>query len=211
MSYSTLQNAQFALSTTLDAAKTVTSMTNANPFVVNSTAHGYANGDEILLLNNWDDFNGAVVRASSVATNTFTVAGYDTTDTNVYPAASSAGTAQKVMGWTALGQILQISGSGGEASFEDLRPFDRRSGIKIFTGFSGASIEMTLGWDRARADQQALAAASRVAGKKAMRFVLPGGTYVYAYGTVSVNPLPTFENVLKQRVIITLDGIPTSF
>ena len=211
MSYFTLQGAQFAISTTLDAAKTVTSITNASPPVVNSTAHGYANGDEIVLFNNWDDFNGAVVRASAVAANTFTVAGYDTTDTNVYPSASSAGTAQKIAGWTAMGQILQITGSGGEASFDDLRPYDRRSGVRIFTGFSGSSIEMVLGWDRARADQQALVATSRVAGKKAMRIVLPGGYYVYAYGTVSSSPLPTFENVLKQRVVITLDGIPTSF
>lgn len=211
MAYFTLQGANFAISTTLEAAKTVTSITNASPPVVNSTAHGYANNDEIVLFNNWDDFNGAVVRASSVAANAFTIAGYDTTDTVVYPAASSAGTAQRIAGWTAMGQILQVNGQGGEASFEDLKPFDRRSGIRVFTGFSGSSIEMVLGWDRARADQQALASTSRVAGKRAVRIQLPGGYFVYAYGTVSTSPLPTFENVLKQRVVITLDGIPTSF
>mgnify|MGYP000033992705 CR=1 FL=1 len=211
MSYNTLIGAKFALSTTLETAKTVTSITNASPPVVNSTAHGYANNDEIVLFNSWDDFNEVVARASAVAANTFTMAGYDTTDTNFYPAASSAGTAQRIAGWTEMGQILQITGSGGEASFEELKPFDRRSGVKIFTGFSGSSLEMVLGWDRSRADQQAIASASRVAGKKAVRFTLPGGVYGYAYGTVSASPLPTFENVLKQRVVFTMAGVFTSF
>ncbi len=100
MSYNTLIGAQFFLSTTLEAAKSVTAITNAAPPVATSAAHGYANGDEILLLNGWDDFNESVVRASAVATNNFTVAGYDTSSTDFYPAASAPGTAQKIAGWT---------------------------------------------------------------------------------------------------------------
>jgi len=211
MAYNTLIGAKFAISTTLDTADVVSSVTNASPPVVNSTAHGIVNGEEFVLFNNWDEFNETVVRASGVTANTINIAGYDTTDTSFYPAASSSGTLQKVMGWTEIGQVLGITSSGGEASFEDLKPFDRRSGIKIFTGFSGSSLEMTLGWDRSRADQTAIAAASRVAGKKAIRFTLPGGIYGYAYGTVSASPLPQFENILRQRVVLTMNGIFTSF
>lgn len=211
MSYHTLIGAKFAISTTLDSADVVSSVTNASPPVINSTAHGLINGDEFVLFNNWDEFNETVIRASGVAANTINIAGYDTSDTTFYPAASSAGTLQKIAGWTEIGQVLEISSSGGEASFEELKPFDRRSGVKIFTGFSGASLEMTLGWDRSRADQQAIASASRVAGQKAIRFTLPGGIYGYAYGTVSASPLPQFQNILRQRVAITMNGIFTSF
>ena len=49
MSSSFPNGAIFALGTTLDAAKTVTAITNANPGVASSTAHGYADGDILLL------------------------------------------------------------------------------------------------------------------------------------------------------------------
>lgn len=211
MSYSTLIGAQFFMSSGLDATKAISAISNAAPPVVSAAAHGYANNDEILILNNWDDFNEAVVRASSVAAGTFAIAGYDSTDTNFYPAASSAGTAQKISGWTSVGQVLGISPSGGEASFEEIKPFDRRNGFKIFTGFSASSLELTLGWDRARSDQQAMQTASRTGAKRAFKFVLPGGVFGYAYGTVSASALPTFETVLKQKVVVTMAGIFTSF
>lgn len=211
MSYYTLVGAQFFMSTGLDAAKTVSAISNAAPPVVSAAAHGYSNNDEILLLNSWDDLNEVIVRASSVAAGTFAVAGYDTTNTDFYPAAASAGTAQKVSGWTPMGQILGISPSGGEASFEEVKPFERRNAVKIFTGFSAASLEMTLGWDRARADQVALQTASKTAAKRAFKFVLPGGVIGYAYGTVSASALPQFETILKQRVVLTMAGMFTSF
>lgn len=212
MSYNTLIGAQFYLSAaTLDSAKTVTSITNAAPPVVTANAHGYANNDEILLLNGWDDFNESVVRASSVAANTFAIAGYDTSNTDFYPVAGAAGTAQRIPSWIPLGQVLGVTPQGGEASFEEVKPYDRRNAVKLFTGFSASSLELTLGWDRGRADQQALQVASRTGAKRAIKFVLPGGIYGYAYGVVSASALPVFESVLKQKVVFTMAGQFTSF
>lgn len=212
MSYNTLIGAKFFVSTGLDAAKTVSGISNALPPVVTATAHGYANNDEILLENNWDDFNESIVRAASIAANTFQIpGGYDTTSTDFYPPASSAGTAKKVSGWLEIGQVLGVTPSGGDARFEEVNPFDRRNGVKIFTGFTAASLELTLGWDRSRGDQAALQAASRGAAKRAIKFALPGGYFAYAYGTVSASGLPVFETVLKQKVAITMAGQFTSF
>lgn len=212
MSYNTLIGAQFFLSgATLDAPKTVTGITNAAPPVVTANAHGYANNDEILLLNGWDDFNESVVRASAVSANTFAVAGYDTSNTDFYPSAGAAGTAQRIPSWIPLGQVLGITPSGGEASFEEVKPFDRRNAVKLFTGFSASGLELTLGWDRTRTDQQALQTASRTGAKRAIKFVLPGGIYGYAYGVVSASGLPVFESVLKQKVVFTMAGQFTSF
>lgn len=211
MSYNTLIGAQFFLSTGLAAPTVISGITNASPPVVSSTAHGLANGDEALILNGWDDFNEAIIRASAVAANSLQIAGYDTSDTNFYPSASAPGTIAKVSGWTSIGQVLGINPSGGEASFEELKPFDRRNGVKIFTGFSAASLELTLGWDRSRSDQQALQVASRTGAKRAVKFILPGGIFGYAYGTVSASALPQFENVLKQKVVLTMNGMFTTF
>ncbi|MFN4115219.1 MAG: phage tail tube protein [Inhella sp.] len=211
MSYSTLVGAQFFISSGLDGAKNVTAISNAAPPAVTSAAHGYVDNDEVLLLTGWEEFNESVFRVDQIDAATFTLPGYSSANTDFYPAAGAPGTAQKISSWIPLGQILDISASGGDAQFEELSPFDRRNGIKLPTGFSGSSLEMTLGWDRSRADQQAIQAASRILGKKAFKFVLPGGVYGYAYGTVSASALPSFEKVLKQKVSLTMSGMFTSF
>lgn len=211
MAYNQLFGCKFYVSSGLASAKTVSSVTNAAPPVVNSTAHGYSNGNEIVLFNNWDFLKSTVVQASSVAANSWAIAGYDSTDTNYYPTAGSAGTSQLVSGWLPMGQILGIDTQGGDANFEDLKPFDSLVGTKVFSGFAGASVTFTLGWDPADATQQSLQTTSRVAGKRAIKFALPGGKFVYGYGTTVANPMPKFESVMKQSVVVTFDGINTIF
>jgi hypothetical protein len=212
MSYNTLVGAQFAISSGFAGSINITGTTNAAPPVfTTASAHSYSTNDEVLVDLGWDDFNGVVVRAGAASGSTFSAPGYDTTDTNFYPSASGTGTVKKISGWTSMGQVLAINPSGGEAAFEEVNPFDRRNGVKIFTGFSAASLEITLGWDRSRADQQAFQTASRTGAKRAIRFIMPGGIYGYAYGTVSASALPQFEKVLKQKVVITLDGQFTTF
>lgn len=212
MSYQTLVGAKFYISTGLSAAVALSGISNAAPPVATTgAAHGGADGDEFLILNSWDDFNESIARIDQLTTTTFSIPGYDSSDTNWYPAASAPGTVQKISGWQEIGQVLAIDPQGGEAQFEEVNPFDRRNGVKIPTGFSAASLQMTLGWDRSRTDQQLMQTASRSAGKRAFKFVLPGGYYGYAYGTVSASALPTFEKVMKQKVALTMNGMFTTF
>lgn len=211
MSYNTLIGAKFFVSTGLEAAKAISAISNQAPPVVTANAHGFSNGDETLILNGWEDFNESVVRVSAQTTNNFTIADYDASNVDFFPAAGAAGSAQKISGWLPIGQILGITPSGGEASFEDIKPLDRRNGIKLFNGFSGASLELTLGWDRSLNDQKAFQAASRIGGKRAIKFLLPGSVYAYAYGVVSASALPVFESTLKQKVVLTMSGQFTSF
>lgn len=212
MSYQSLVGSKFYMSTGLASAVALTSISNASPPLATTGAvHGGVDADEFVLFLSWDDFNESVARIDQQSTTTFTIPGYDSSDTNWYPAASSSGTVQKITGWQEIGQVLSITPSGGEAKFEEVNPFDRRNGVKIPTGFSAASLEMTLGWDRSRTDQQLLQVASRTAGKRAFKFVLPGGVYGYAYGVVSASGLPVFETILKQKVSLTMNGQFTTF
>lgn len=212
MSYQTLVGAKFYMSTGLATAVALSSISNASPPVATTAAaHGGIDNDEFLILNSWDDFNESIARIDQLTTTAFSIPGYDSSDTNWYPAASSGGFVQKVTGWQEIGQILGITPNGGEAKFEEVNPFDRRNGVKVPTGFSAASLEMTLGWDRSRTDQQLLQTASRSAGKRAFKFVLPGGVFGYAYGTVSASALPVFETIMKQKVSLTMNGQFTTF
>lgn len=48
-------------SQTFAAAKTITALSNANPAVATSVAHGYATGDEILLTSGYEDATDSMV------------------------------------------------------------------------------------------------------------------------------------------------------
>ncbi|HRG72104.1 MAG TPA: phage tail tube protein [Thauera aminoaromatica] len=211
MSYLALVGSAFAITTGLASAKAISNITNADPPVFTATAHGYSNADEVLLVVDWEDFNYSIIRVSNQATNTFEVAGYDSTNTTFYPQGSDTGNAYKISGWQSLGQILGITPQGGDARYEELAPFDKRNGVRIATGFNPSSFEMELGFDDSRTDQTLLLAASRAQEKLGFRFTLSGPTYAYAYGTVSCSALPIFDRILRRRVSVSMEGMFTSF
>lgn len=210
MSYKTTVGSSFFVSATIAATTAISNITNAAPPVFTDTTHGYSTNDEVLLLVGWEDFNGSVIRATVLTADTFSMPGYDSSSTDFYPQGSDTGTAQKITGWTQLGQILGITNSGGEPTNIDLKPYDLRRGIRILTGTNASSMEMTLGWDRSRADQAALAVASQTQAKRAFKYVLSGPSYCYGYGQVSMGA-PIFEDVIKIKVSVTFDGLFTAF
>src|SRR5574337_659113 len=120
-------------SQTFASAKTITAITNANPAVATSVAHGYTTGDEILITSGWEDITDSVVKITVLTADTFSLTGVDTSNTGFYPAGTGAGTAQKISGWTAIPQVLTISGSGGDARFTDVQLLARRNSLKIPT------------------------------------------------------------------------------
>jgi hypothetical protein len=209
--YLALVGSAFAISTGLASAKAVSNATNASPPVVTATAHGYNNTDEVLLVIDWEDFNYSIVRVSNKTTDTFEIAGFDSSNTTFYPQGSDTGNAYKISGWQALGQILGITPQGGDAKYEELAPFDRRNGVRIATGFNASSFEMELGFNDSRTDQQLLLAASRSQSPLGFRFVMAGPTYAYAYGTVSCSAMPIFDRILKRRISVSMEGMFTSF
>lgn len=211
MSYFPIVGSKCYLSTGLEAGKTVSNITNAAPPVASSTSHGYSNDDEVLMVVGWEDFNGSVFRVSNVATNTFELTGYDSTDTDLYPQGSDTGTAYEITGWEEIGQVLSITSSGGDMRSIDLNPYDKRNGIKIPTGFNPAGLEFVLGYDRTLTAQQSLLTASRSQAKLAFKFLLAGPSYAYAYGYVSASEMPSFEDVLRRRVAVSVEGLFTSF
>ena len=66
MAYYFPEGSKFYFSTTFAAAKTITALTNANPAVATSVAHGYADDDELLLTSGWEDATDSVFRADQL-------------------------------------------------------------------------------------------------------------------------------------------------
>lgn len=181
-------------SQTFAAAKTITAITNANPAVATSTAHGYATGDEILLTSGWEDATDSVYRVTVLTADTFSIDGLDTVNTGFYPVGTGTGTAQKISGWTSIPQVLTISGSGGDARFTDVQLLAKRNSLRIPTGFNATSITMSLAHDASNANYKTMLGISRNLSKVAFKQVISGGAVTYGYGYLSVSEMPALNS-----------------
>lgn len=92
--------------------KTVTGITKANPAVVSSTAHGYSNGQRIVMRGvvGMTEVNDLVFTVAGVAANTFQLSGIDS---SAFTAYVSGGTAQRT------GNALIYVGGGSGAAKPD--------------------------------------------------------------------------------------------
>jgi hypothetical protein len=84
----------------VNAAVTITGITNANPAVVTAAAHGYSNGDDVFLkgIVGMVELNNRSLRVKNVAANTFEITDYlgNNINTTNYAAYVSGGTAEKI-------------------------------------------------------------------------------------------------------------------
>lgn len=84
----------------LEANKAITAVTNANPAVVTSAAHAYANGDDVFIMGiaGMTELNGRWFRIKNVTTNTFELTDYYGTNINStgYGTYTSGGTVARV-------------------------------------------------------------------------------------------------------------------
>ena len=181
-------------SQTFASAKNITALTNANPAVATSVAHGYTTGDEILLTSGWEDATDTVYKVTVLTADTFSIDGLDTTNTSFFPAGTGTGTAQKISGWTSIPQVLTISGSGGDARFTDVQLLSKRNAIRVPTGFNATSITLTLAHDAANANYKTMLNISRNLSKVAFKQVISGGAVTYGYGYLSVSEMPVLNS-----------------
>jgi hypothetical protein len=190
MSYYFPEGSKFYFSKTFGAAKTVSAVTNADPAVATSTAHGFVDGDEVLFTSGWEDATDSVFKIDQLTADTFEVEGLNSVNTSFYPAGSGAGTAQKVSTWVEMPQVLNIATSGGDARFTTIQPLAKRNDINVPTGFNAMSITVTLGHDPANANYQQMVDIGRTLEKVAFKMVLSGGAVAYGYGYLNVSEAP---------------------
>lgn len=200
MSYKTPEGCKFLFSTTFAAVKNITALSNANPAVAQSAAHGYANGDELLILSGWEDLTDSVYRAASVATDSFALQNVDTSDTDWFAPGGGIGSAQKVSNWIEIPQVLTIQPNGGDPKFIDVNPLARRNGFQIPTGFNPSSLELTLGHDAGNANYAAMKAVSQRLTKVAFKMLLADGTASYGYGVLTVQNIAQLQSGAVNQV-----------
>ncbi|MCT6721654.1 phage tail protein [Acidovorax sp. K2F] len=125
-----------SVATLLANAKTVTAVTNAAEAVVSSTAHGYSNGDIVVMFSSWGRLNARAFRIKGVTTDSFILERANTTNTEFFTPGGGAGTVQKVSTWVDLDKTMNHSSSGGEAKTVTVKFIESDVEIVLNDGFS---------------------------------------------------------------------------
>lgn len=175
------------------SAKTISAATNADPGVFTSAAHGYTNGDIVLLeVQGMVEVNGRLFKVMAVATDTFQLTdidgstGIDTTSFNTF----TSGTAKKVTLGTSITGVQDFSSAGGDITTEDSTTVNDLVDTEVVTGATAMSYELTMQWDPANAAQQAMRTAFDTRANRGFKILWPDGAYILFYGTVGYAMAP---------------------
>jgi hypothetical protein len=203
----------FSLATAYGSAKTISALTNANPGVATSTAHGYANGDFLWITSGWSKLNDRVVRASGVATNAFNLEGIDTSATSAYPAGSGTGSAKAVSTFQQISQVLDCQTSGGDMQFANYSFLEQDFETQLPTQASPQVLTLTIADDASLAGYIALKAAAEARDTRALKAVFPNGSVLVYNGYVSFNETPTMTKgqVMGVRATFNLLAKPVRY
>jgi len=162
-----------AVQSALATASTITAITKANPAVVSDDAHGYSNGDYLVLsVQGMHEVNNRVVRVANKTTDTYELEGVDSTDYNTF----SSGSGQKITFGTTLTGVTDNNVSGGEFDDIDISTIHGLVKVTMPGSASPIKVSMTAHWDPADASLVALKAASDAKSPRAVRFTFSDGT-----------------------------------
>lgn len=188
------------MSTTYGSPLTVSAITNANPGVATSTAHGLSNGDFVEFTSGWSNLNGKIVRVSGSATNSFNLEGIDTSSTTLFPAGSGTGTCRKITAFQQITQIMGFTTTGGDLQFVNFSFLEQNFETQLPTIFSAQSLSMDIADDPSLAGYVAIKAAADARATRALRLILPDGSNINYNGIVSLNETPTVSKGAVMQV-----------
>jgi Phage tail tube protein, TTP len=213
VSYGFPEGSHFYFTNTLATAIAVASITNASPAVATSTAHGLADGAEVLFTSAWEDASDSVFRVGDLTADTFSLLGLNTTDENLFAPGGGVGTVQLASEWIEIPQVLTIDTSGGDAKFTTITPLARRNALNIPTGFNATSITLTLGHDASNENYLKMLDISRSLSPVAFKMVLANGAASYGYGYMSVSEMPklTSQQANQVTAAFSLQGRSISY
>jgi hypothetical protein len=197
----------FFVATTYSTAKAMTAVSNAAEAVVTCAAHGYANGDTVQLTSGWGRLNGQYIEIKAVTTDSFTLVGFDTTDTARFVAGNGVGTVRKVTAFTEVQQAMNPSTSGGDAKSVTFRYVSQEIEQSINDGFGAVTNTLELDADAiGTTGYAALKTLSASQANTVLRTVLRSGSRILLPCTVAFNESPTMSDGKIISVKATFSG-----
>lgn len=197
----------FFVASTIAAAKTVSSVTNATEAVVTSTAHGYSNGDIVIMFSGWGRLNKRAFRIKSVTTDTFVLEGCDTSSTTFFPAGSGIGTVQKISTWTQVTTIMNPKTNGGDPKKVTYKFIESDVEYSINDGFAATDYEVELDADSiGGAGYTALKSLTDLQTDTVLRIITKSGSFNLIPCTVALNESVQMQEGQINRVKAVFNG-----
>lgn len=204
-------NVSLAMQSALAAAKTISGITKADPAVITATAHGYSNGDYVVLtVQGMHQLDGKVVRVANVATDTFEAEGVDSTAFDTF----ASGTAEKITFGTTITSATTVNASGGDFGFIDITTIHDNVKKQIPELANPLVYAFDNLWDPSDAGQIAMKEASDAQARRAFRFQWgTGGRIMVLTGYVGFSGAPTgnAQDKVVTPAAITAFGTPTYY
>ena len=205
---------QMSMESAIGAAKTITAATNAAPGVFTSVAHGFNDGDVILLqVEGMTEVDGRLFVVYNKTVDDFELAavGGASSISTVSMGVFTAGTAQVVTLGTSVQGVQEFAPSGGDPKLVDTTTVHDKTDKQIVVGANAMSFGLTMQWDPANTAQQAMLAAFAASASKGFKILWPNGTFMLFYGTVGYTGMTggASQGVTTTPATITLEGNPT--
>lgn len=194
-----------AIATAYGSPLTVSALTNANPAVATSAAHGLTSGDIIEVTSGWSKLNSRIVRVDNETAGTFEMEGIDTSSTASYPASSGTGTVREITTFTQISQIMDVQTSGGEMQFATYSFLEMDYETQLPTQSSPMTMTIQIADDPTLAGYAAVKSAAEARAVRALKITYPSGAVAYYNGYVSFNETPTFTKNQVQVVTATFN------
>lgn len=176
------------IATTIAAAKTTTIVTNAAEAVVTSAAHGYSNGDVVIVGSGWGRLHNRAFRIKSITTDTFVLEGADTANTTLFSPGTGIGNVRKVTAFTQITTVMAPSSSGGEPKTVSYKFQEDENEYTLNDGFSPVQRSINLDADSiGTAGYTALKTFTDSGADTVWRTNAKSGAVSYLVATVSLN------------------------
>lgn len=209
MAYSLPNGSTFDVAATYSTEKTITAISNANPAVVTSAAHGLTEGDIVLLTSSWVKLNNRAFRVGTVAdTDTFELEGVDTTDTTRYPTGGGVGTAKEVLTWIQIPQIMSVDFTGGEQNFYTWQFLESDDELQLPTNKTAISMTLVVADDPAQPFVPVVEAYDEGKATQALRLNLVNGDSILypAVVTITSTPTLTVNELMTRSISLAMQG-----
>ena len=192
---------------------TITAISNANPAVASATAHGFVEGDIVVVTSGWVKLTGRAFKVGTVTADTFQLLGVNTTSTQSYPAGVSAGSAKSVDTWVNIPQITEVASSGGEQQFYQFGFLEEDEDRQIPTTKSPSTLTLTVADDPSQPYVPVVESADELKEERIQRLNLVNGDIILYNSIASITNTPslTRNQIMVRTITLAQQGRVTRY
>lgn len=208
----------FSISTGYKEVEAVSDVSNALPAVAtlaNGATSDLAIKDIVLINSGWAAIDGRIAQLSAVTSTSATLAGIDTTDTDVFIAGNGGGSLKAVDTWVDISQVAGLEKSGGDQQFYSWQYLEDKSNQQQQrpTFKNAKTIKLTLDYDPAKAWFTALEKSDEKAELVVLKAALPNGKKLYypVYPSFDADPTMVMNQNMQNIATFSLAGKFTSY